>query len=205
VAVEDSVVAEDLAVAGLGAGEFIPSAVTNPLPGVNTKMHHLVGLWPMKNKEQGEQITMQYTQGRWGRVFVVRIDHGEDLLLSLGQFVMEQKISHGLIHLLGALRDGRMVTGPRHLVLPPEPHYETFDGGFEIFGTATIYPSEQGPRIHVHATVGRGADAMTGCLRERAMTYIIVEAVIMEIKGLSAAMRHDARTGLSLPFLGKEP
>jgi hypothetical protein len=46
---------------------------------------------------------------------------------------------------------------------------------------------------------------MTGCLRERAMTYIIVEAVVMEIKGLSAFMRHDARTGLMLPFLGKEP
>jgi predicted DNA-binding protein with PD1-like motif len=159
----------------------------------------------MKNKGKGEHITMQYVQGRWGRVFIVRIDHVEDQLHCLCQFVTEQEISHGLIHLLGALRDGRMVTGPQHLVLPPEPHYETFDGGFEIVGTATIYPTDKGPRIHVHASVGRGTDSMTGCLRERAMTYIIIEAVVMEIKGLSAGMRHDARTGLSLPFLGKEP
>jgi uncharacterized protein len=163
------------------------------------------GLIAHENKERGEQITMQYAQGRWGRVFVVRIDHGEDLLLSLCQFVMEQEISHGVIHLLGALSEGMMVTGSRHLILPPDPHYETFEGGFDLFGTATIYPSDQGPRIHVHASVGKDADAMTGCLRERAMTYIIVEAVVMEIKGLSAYMQHDARTGLSLPFLGKEP
>jgi predicted DNA-binding protein with PD1-like motif len=46
---------------------------------------------------------------------------------------------------------------------------------------------------------------MTGCLRERAVTYIVVEAVVMEIKGLSAMIRHDARTGLSLPSFEKEP
>lgn len=148
---------------------------------------------------------MQYEQGRWGRIFVVRIDHGEDLLLGLRQFVIEQKITHGLVNFMGALRDGRMVTGPRHLVLPPDPHFETFEGGFEIFGMATIYPSPDGPRIHVHGSVGREADSMTGCLRERAMVYIIVEAVVMEIRGLSASMRHDARTGLTLPFPGKDP
>jgi predicted DNA-binding protein with PD1-like motif len=180
-------------------------AVFKPAPQDGYKNASSDGLIADEDQGKEERITMQYAQGRWGRVFMVRIDHGEDLLLSLSQFVTEHEISHGLIHLLGALRDGRMVTGPRHLVLPPDPHYETFDGGFELFGTATIYPSDQGPRIHVHASVGRCAVAMTGCLRERAMTYIIVEAVVMEIKGLSAYMRHDARTGLSLPFLGKEP
>lgn len=148
---------------------------------------------------------MQYVQGRWGRVFIVRIDHGEDLLLTLHQFIAEIGIQHGFIQFLGALGDGRMVTGPGHLVLPPEPHFESFEGGWELFGMATIFPAEEGPRIHIHASVGRGTDAMTGCLRERAITYIVVEAVVMEFKGLSATIRHDARTGLSLPSFDKEP
>jgi predicted DNA-binding protein with PD1-like motif len=148
---------------------------------------------------------MQYAQGRWGRVFVVRIDHGEDLLLTLYQFIAENGIRNGFVQFLGALGEGRMVTGPEHLILPPEPHFENFEGGWELFGIATIFPAEQGPRIHLHASVGRGGDSMTGCLRERAVTYIVVEAVVMEIKGLSAMIRHDARTGLSLPSFDKEP
>ena len=30
---------------------------------------------------------MQYTEGQLGRVFVVRIDNGEDMLVSLRQFI----------------------------------------------------------------------------------------------------------------------
>jgi len=146
---------------------------------------------------------MQYTEGQLGRVFVVRIDDGEDMLVSLREFITDKGIQSGSITFLGALMNGRMVTGPEEPVIPPVPHFVMFEGGWEVFGVGTIYPGEGGPHIHYHASVGRSGHALTGCLREKATTYLIVEAVIMEFTGLSARHDFDEKTQLHLPQLGK--
>jgi predicted DNA-binding protein with PD1-like motif len=145
---------------------------------------------------------MQYTEGQLGRVFVVRIDDGEDMLLSLRQFVNDKDIQAGTLIFLGALMNGRMVTGPEEPVIPPVPHFVMFEGGWEVFGVGTIYPGNDGPHIHYHASVGRCGHALTGCLREKATTYLIVEAVIYEFTGLSARREFDKKTQLHLPVLG---
>ena len=62
---------------------------------------------------------MQYTEGQLGRVFVVRIDDGEDMLVSLRQFIIDKSILAGSITFLGALMNGRMVTGPKNRSYPP--------------------------------------------------------------------------------------
>jgi predicted DNA-binding protein with PD1-like motif len=146
---------------------------------------------------------MQYTEGQLGRVFVVRIDDGEDMLLSLRQFIIDKNIQAGSIHFLGALMNGRMVTGPEEPVIPPVSHFVMFEGGWEVFGVGTIYPGEDGPHLHYHASVGRSGHALTGCLREKAVTYLIVEAVIMEFTGLSARREFDEKMQLHLPVLGQ--
>jgi uncharacterized protein len=148
---------------------------------------------------------MQYTEGQLGRVFVVRIDDGEDMLSSLRTFIAEKEVLAGSILFLGALMSGRMVTGPEEPVIPPVPHFVMFEGGWEVFGVGTIYPGEGGPHIHYHASVGRSGHALTGCLREKATTYLIVEAVIQEFVGLSARREFDEKMQLHLPvFGGKE-
>ena len=147
---------------------------------------------------------MQYTEGQLGRVFVVRIDDGEDMLVSLRQFILDKSIQAGSITFLGALMSGRMVTGPEEPVIPPVPHFVMFEGGWEIFGVGTIYPGEGGPHIHYHASVGRSGHALTGCLREKATTYLIIEAVIMEFTGLKARREIDQKTQLHLPVLGEQ-
>jgi uncharacterized protein len=147
---------------------------------------------------------MQYTEGQIGRVFVVRIDDGEDMLLALRQFILDRNIQAGSIHFLGALMNGRMVTGPEEPVIPPVPHFVMFEGGWEVFGVGTIYPGEGGPHIHYHASVGRSGHALTGCLREKAITYLIVEAVIMEFTGLSARREFDEKMQVHLPVFGQE-
>lgn len=145
---------------------------------------------------------MQYTEGQIGRVFVVRIDDGEDMLLSLREFIQDRNIQAGSIHFLGALMNGRMVTGPEEPVIPPVPHFVLFEGGWEVFGIGTIYPGDGGPHIHYHGSVGRSGHALTGCIREKATTYLIVEAVIMEFTGLSARREFDEKTQVHLPVLG---
>ncbi len=147
---------------------------------------------------------MQYTEGQLGRVFVVRIDNGEDMLVSLRQFIEDKAIRAGSILFLGALMNGRMVTGPEEPVIPPVPHFVMFEGGWEVFGVGTIYPGEGGPHIHYHASVGRSGHALTGCIREKAITYLIIEAVILEFTGLTARREFDKKTQVHLPVLGKE-
>ena len=147
---------------------------------------------------------MQYTEGQLGRVFFVRIDDGEDMLISLRKFIDDKSIRAGSILFLGALMNGRMVTGPEEPVIPPVPHFVMFEGGWEVFGIGTIYSGEGGPHIHYHASVGRSGHALTGCIREQAITYLIVEAVILEFIGLSARREFDKKTQVHLPVLGKE-
>ncbi len=144
---------------------------------------------------------MQYTEGQLGRVFVVRIDDGEDMLVSLRQFISDKGVHAGSILFLGALMNGRMVTGPEEPVIPPIPHFVMFEGGWEVFGVGTIYPGDGGPHIHYHASVGRAGHALTGCLREKATTYLIVEVVILEFTGLSARREFDEKSQIHMPVL----
>jgi hypothetical protein len=146
---------------------------------------------------------MHYSEGRLGRIFVLRIDDGEDFLAVTKEFVQNKAVQTGTILFLGALRQGRLVTGPEDLVIPPEPHYVMFEGGWEMVGIGTIYPGDDGPAIHYHATVGRAGHALTGCLREKAVTYIVAEAVILEFTGLDIHRGLDEKTGVSLPIHGK--
>ena len=143
---------------------------------------------------------MRYSEGSLGRVFFVRVDHGEDLLETLRSFARAQGIHAGIIQFIGAVAEGRIVTGPARPVLPPEPSLQSFSGGWDILGFATITPGPQGPHLHYHASAGRGTEALTGCLREKAMTYIVVEAVVIEILGTTIRRRYDPVTGMDLPF-----
>jgi uncharacterized protein len=142
---------------------------------------------------------MHYSEGRLGRVFVLTIDDGEDFLAVTHEFIRNKAVQTGTILFLGALRQGRMVTGPEELVIPPEPHKVMFEGGWEMVGLGTIYPGDAGPAIHYHASVGRAGHALTGCLREKAVTYIVAEAVVLEFTGLDIRRQPDEKTGVSLP------
>ena len=62
---------------------------------------------------------MQYDEGQVGRVFVIRIDDGEDFIASIRRFIADKNIQLGSVIFLGALMNGRMVTGPEEPVIPP--------------------------------------------------------------------------------------
>lgn len=64
---------------------------------------------------------MQDPEGQVGRVFTVRIDDGEDFIREIERFVAAMNIQNGMIHFLGAVRNAKIVTGPKEPVLP---HHE---------------------------------------------------------------------------------
>ncbi len=147
---------------------------------------------------------MQYTEGKPGRVFIVRIDHGEDLIANLQQFVADHQVNSGYIRFIGALQSGRIVTGPKTMCLPPDPHVESFSGGWEVIGLATITPDDPGPHLHIHASIGKGERVLTGCLRGEIITHIVIEAVVTELIGVDVKRGSDPVTGLYLPVLKHE-
>jgi predicted DNA-binding protein with PD1-like motif len=145
---------------------------------------------------------MRYSSARMGRIFVARVDHGEDFLSEVRNLLVKEGVSHAIMLFLGALREGSIVTGPEEPVVPPSQHMVRFGGGWDVVGIASVYPGDDGPAVHLHGSIGRGERALTGCLREKAETYLVMEAVIFELGGLSVQKSRDPVTGLVLPDFG---
>jgi predicted DNA-binding protein with PD1-like motif len=141
---------------------------------------------------------MQYSQGSIGRIFVLRLEDGEDLIASLEGLAREKGVAAGLALFMGALKDGQMVTGPEVATIPPTPHWENFQSAWEVVGMASIYPGEKGPVVHIHSSMGRGREAMAGCVRIVASVYLIVEAVLFELLEVDARRVLDEKSGLHL-------
>lgn len=146
---------------------------------------------------------MQYSEGRMGRVFVLRMDHGEDMIEALQRFLREKKIESAVALFMGALRDGRAVTGPWKPEVPPQPRFEAYESAWEVFGMASVYPSVEGPKLHIHSGMGRGREALLGCIREKAEVYLVVEMVLFEICGLEAERAWNDEMQLFLLTLEK--
>lgn len=141
---------------------------------------------------------MQYKSGTIGRVFLVKFEHGDDPVSGIKDLAAKEDISLGSVTFLGALESSRMVVGPKEPKLPPEPEYVSFNDGREVLGFGTIVKKEGEVNPHIHATLGKGRETLTGCLREDCKTFVTIEAVVTEIKGISAERRKDDSTGLNL-------
>lgn len=141
---------------------------------------------------------MHYRTGRVGRVVLARFDHGEPIMPALEGLCRDEGIRAGWFFLIGAVAQGSLVVGPRDASLPPEPVRAGFPEPHEIVGMGSVAWKEGAPALHLHASLGRGGDVLTGCIRKEGRVFLVVEAVVMEIAGVQAARRPDARSGLEL-------
>lgn len=203
----DSAVVEASGVAESGGDEDPAPILADDAWSISDKHHGCLNhvFYPKEEHTNRLGTKMQYTEGKFGRVYQLRVDHGEDLLDTLETFVREKKIHCGFVQFIGALNEGRIVTGPKVPILPPEPSFVSYKDGWEVIGFASITPGREGPHLHYHASIGRNRETLTGCLREQASVYIIVEALIVEVTGGTVARRGDPVTGLELPFFGNQP
>ncbi len=140
---------------------------------------------------------MEYAKGRIGRVFTVRVDHGDDLILELIKLAELEKIESAVFMLLGALKEGKLVTGPEENIRPPEPVWTGFNDAHEILGIGDIFQEDGKPKIHLHAGTGRGDNIKLGCLRGESEVFMVVEVFIFELEGISARRVMDTEQGFS--------
>ena len=81
---------------------------------------------------------MQFSEGRLGRIFVLRLEEGEQLNDSIEKFAREQKIDHGLAFYLGGAGDGsRLVVGPEANREGIVPMIHTLRGAQEVLALGT--------------------------------------------------------------------
>ncbi len=146
---------------------------------------------------------MKHTQGRQGRVFVLRFEHGDDFNLELEKFAVKKKIAAGFITFLGALHKGEMAAGPKKPVIPPQPNWLKFDGAWEVFGTGSLFTGKKGEKyVHLHTSMGKNKRTITGCLRKNVKVFMVIEALLVEVKGAKASKGIDAASGLNMLKIG---
>jgi len=141
---------------------------------------------------------MKYTRGSLGRVFVLKFDDGDILLDKLSVFVKKERLKAATMIFIGALRKGDLVTGPKKPVIPPEPNKVYFKDGWEVMGIGTIFTNKTGPQIHIHGSMGKKQRALTGCVRGKSKVFLVIEAIVFELKGIKAVKSIDPATGLNL-------
>jgi predicted DNA-binding protein with PD1-like motif len=143
---------------------------------------------------------MKASEGKIGRVFILKLEDGDMVPECIEGFAAEKGIKTGHVVLIGGIGSGRVVVGPKESdVMPPEPVLLPVEGAHEVEGVGIIAPDKEGkPRLHIHASLGRGGKTLTGCLRPGVKTWLTGEAVIYEITGTSAKRLPDKKSGFEL-------
>lgn len=142
--------------------------------------------------------TMKYQRGEIGRIFVVRFEDGDDVLGGLVELAEKENLRAGSFQLVGGMKRGRFVVGPEREEMPPVPVWRELEESHEILGFGTIFRQGGVPKIHLHGAYGKGDSVRVGCLREASEAFLVLEAVIMEITGVSATRELDPASGMVL-------
>ena len=143
---------------------------------------------------------MKASEGRTGRVFVMRLEDGDVIPSCIERFAEEKGVSVGYVILVGGIGDGEVVVGPRSSAeRQPQPMFLPVDGAHEVVGAGIVAPGEDGkPVLHIHGALGRSGQTMTGCLRPGVTTWLVGEAILYEVLGVDAARIRDKESGLVL-------
>ena len=115
---------------------------------------------------------MIVSEGRLGRVFVLRLGDGDRLPDAIEDFARTRGVEAALVAALGGLENGRLVTGPEDgRTMPPTAMLTAIDAVHEAAAVGTLFPGPDGtPRLHMHAALGRAGETKTGCVRPASMS-----------------------------------
>ena len=141
---------------------------------------------------------MKYQTGKIGKVVVARFDDGDDVLKGIADISKKESIRSGVVYLVGGLKGGSFVVGPKDETMPPKPNWRQLGESHETLAFGTIFYEGEEPRIHLHGAFGKGDSVKVGCLRKDSETFLILEAVIMELEGINAVRELDPNVGLPL-------
>ncbi len=143
---------------------------------------------------------MKATEGKTGRVFVIRLEDGDIVPDCIEKFAAKNKVTTAYAMLIGGIGSGQVVSGPRTTEgRPPDPIYLPVDGVHEVAAVGLLAPDSKGKSVlHIHGALGRAGSTLTGCLRPGVKTWLIGEVVLIEILGMNIARLIDKESGFEL-------
>ncbi|MBI2831630.1 MAG: DNA-binding protein [Chloroflexi bacterium] len=146
---------------------------------------------------------MKASEGRVGRVFVLRLEDGDVIPACIERFAEENQILVGHVVMVGGIGSGQVVVGPRYDKMPPEAMLLPIDAPHEVVALGVLAPGNNGkPNLHIHGALGRSGQTMTGCLRAGVTAWLVAEVIIYEIVGAKAARVKDKKSGFELLQVG---
>jgi predicted DNA-binding protein with PD1-like motif len=144
---------------------------------------------------------MKYSEAKYGRVFVIRLEDGDILHECIEKFARENNVKCGfLIAVGGADKDSKLVVGPEKgrakFINPMEYILKEVH---EIIGTGTVFLNEKRePELHMHVAAGRKDTTKTGCVRKGLKVWHVLEIVLLELTDTKAKRIPDKKTGFEL-------
>ena len=144
---------------------------------------------------------MKYSEAGVGRIFVLRLEHGDRIPDIIEEFADNHQVNGALVFFLGgAEKDSKVIVGPKDgEEAKPVPMVTLLKDVSEALGVGTLFLDQQGkPKLHLHSAFGRGRYTVTGCTRQGVAVWKIGEVVMLELTGSSACRKVDPETGFEL-------
>jgi predicted DNA-binding protein with PD1-like motif len=144
---------------------------------------------------------MKYTTASPGRALVIRLEDGDVVHECIEQAAAAQRIVRAAVILLGGADGGsRVVVGPEDGHTGPiVPMERVLHDVYEAAGVGTLFPDESGvAKLHLHAAFGRDDKVIAGCIRKGVTTWMVGEAVVIELLDCDAMRRLDPDSGFDL-------
>ncbi len=144
---------------------------------------------------------MRAVEGTIGRVFILRLEQDDSLPGCIEAFAADRGIHLAQVLFHGGIYGGNLVAGPRETDAPkPDPIVLPVGQAHESSAVGFIAPGEDGaPILHMHGSLGRSGQTMSGCFQRGVTVWLVGEAVITEILSEAPVARVlDAVSGLKL-------
>ncbi len=141
---------------------------------------------------------MKYSEGKLGRVFIIRLEHGDIIHKEIEKFAKEKEIKTAVLLIVGGVNKGsKIVVGPEDDdERPVNPMELILKNAHEVTGTGTLFLDENGnPMLHMHIACGREKNTITGCIRKGVITWNLLEIILIEINGLYSYRKFDKNLG----------
>lgn len=142
---------------------------------------------------------MQATEGHIGRVFVLRLEDGDEVGSCIENFAREHGIQLGYVNFIGGISSGEIGTGAKSAqARPVDLNLRQVEGVHDTAAMGLIAPDENNqPSLRLCGALGRESQTIAGSLRAGLKTWLGAEAILYEILGADCRRVSDAKTGLA--------
>jgi predicted DNA-binding protein with PD1-like motif len=165
------------------------------------KYNIVIKLKKYLNHEFKWRHAMKYTQADLGRIYILRLEHGDKIPDVIEDFAETHHIESAIVHFLGGTdENSKIVVGPEDSTAQkPRKIITELLGASESVGIGTLFINEESiPKLHLHGAFGRNRDTITGCTKEGISIWCIGEVIIFELVNTTAKRKIDPVSGFEL-------